>query len=379
MSSRMVNKPFDVLVIGAGINGLSAAYSLSHRKNLKIGILEQFSIGHVFGSSHGASRTTRSTYPHPTYIKLIQRAQNLEWPRWEKELGCQLIHRNPGCFFGTGKKFEEYIQAIRHSGLEIDLLDVSKAKTLFPQFRFQNAIAVLHDRTGGLIAAQKTIEHLKKGLLKNSVQIFEHTKAVQIDSSQDPIVLMTNQGEMSAHRLIIATGPWIKELVPRLKTVSIRQAVCYFKLQGPQELYQLGKFPNWSSIGEGKNQVFYGLPEFGGEGIKVAQHTTVGKEDDPHLIQLVPDSTRTIEEFVETQFASPIEKRIGSETCFYTNTLTEDFIIDLLDPRIAIGSVCSGHGFKFAPLTGKILSELVLFGKTTVPEFEENRSIFSHY
>ncbi len=344
---------------------MAAAYALSH-KNLHIGIIEQFTIGHPFGSSHGTSRTTRSTYANPAYIRLIQRA-HLEWAHMEKELSCKLLYRNHGCFFGSGKKFEDYIRAVQNSGLEIDLLEVSKAKKLFPQFRFHNASAVLHDRSAGLIAAKKTIDALKEILPKKSIQIFEKTKVLNIDSDQDPLILTTDQGEMAAKRVIITTGPWIKELVPQLNVHIINQGISYFKLQGPQDLYQIGKFPNWSYIGDGENQVFYGLPEFGCEGIKVAQHVTVGE----------PQKLENIERFVKDEFVSPIEKRVGSETCLYTITPTEDFMIDLIDPRIAIGSVCSGHGFKFAPLTGQIMSELVLYGKTTVPEFEENRALFS--
>jgi sarcosine oxidase len=57
----------------------------------------------------------------------------------------------------------------------------------------------------------------------------------------------------------------------------------------------------------------------------------------------------------------------------------EDFLIDRLptDPRIVVGSACSGHGFKFAPLFGKALAELSLKGKTTIPEFEEAKRAFS--
>jgi len=86
-----------------------------------------------------------------------------------------------------------------------------------------------------------------------------------------------------------------------------------------------------------------------------------------------------LENFVREQFTQPIDKLVKSETCFYANTPNENFIIDLLptDKRIAVGSVCSGHGFKFAPLTGRLLSELVLNGKTTVPEFEESREAFA--
>lgn len=46
-------------------------------------------------------------------------------------------------------------------------------------------------------------------------------------------------------------------------------------------------------------------------------------------------------------------------------TSSEDFIIDKLSDNIVIGAGFSGHGFKFAPLIGTILSDLVIKGGTT--------------
>ena len=45
-------------------------------------------------------------------------------------------------------------------------------------------------------------------------------------------------------------------------------------------------------------------------------------------------------------------------------TADEDFIIDKLNENTIIGAGFSGHGFKFAPLIGKILADLVLKGST---------------
>jgi sarcosine oxidase len=86
-----------------------------------------------------------------------------------------------------------------------------------------------------------------------------------------------------------------------------------------------------------------------------------------------------LKDFINKTFVAPIEKIIAVEKCFYTNTQDENFIIDTLpdDTRIVVGSICSGHGFKFAPLTGLILAQLALHGKTTVAEFEKNRAMFS--
>jgi sarcosine oxidase len=43
-----------------------------------------------------------------------------------------------------------------------------------------------------------------------------------------------------------------------------------------------------------------------------------------------------------------------------------DFILDRLPgaPAIIVASPCSGHGFKFAPVIGEILADLVTNGAT---------------
>jgi len=53
--------------------------------------------------------------------------------------------------------------------------------------------------------------------------------------------------------------------------------------------------------------------------------------------------------------------------CMYTNTPDEHFIIDYHPyyPHIIIASPCSGHGFKFSSLTGKILANMAL--EKTIP------------
>jgi glycine/D-amino acid oxidase-like deaminating enzyme len=46
-----------------------------------------------------------------------------------------------------------------------------------------------------------------------------------------------------------------------------------------------------------------------------------------------------------------------ADTCMYTNTADERFILERRGP-VVIGSPCSGHGFKFAPLIGSRLADL---------------------
>src|SRR5262249_23658685 len=76
--------------------------------------------------------------------------------------------------------------------------------------------------------------------------------------------------------------------------------------------------------------------------------------------------------------AVPVHEVLDSETCLYTMTPTEDFVIDTLDgdPRVAFASACSGHGFKFAPLTGRLLAELVVRGRADLRGGLDRASLF---
>lgn len=55
-----------------------------------------------------------------------------------------------------------------------------------------------------------------------------------------------------------------------------------------------------------------------------------------------------------------------SETCLYTRTPDEDFVLDRVGP-VTIASPCSGHGFKFTPLIGEVLADLVTGLAPSVP------------
>ncbi len=107
---------FDTIVLGAGINGLSASYHLLRRGVKSLALVEQHTLGHHLGSSHGMSRITRSSYSSAKYVEMIQVAHSQEWPRLAKEAGKSFLHPTPGCFFGPGNgAYLESVQAVPES------------------------------------------------------------------------------------------------------------------------------------------------------------------------------------------------------------------------------------------------------------------------
>ena len=51
----------------------------------------------------------------------------------------------------------------------------------------------------------------------------------------------------------------------------------------------------------------------------------------------------------------------ATAVCMYTNTPDEHFWIDRYprNSQVLIASACSGHGFKFAPVIGEVLADMV--------------------
>jgi sarcosine oxidase len=90
---------------------------------------------------------------------------------------------------------------------------------------------------------------------------------------------------------------------------------------------------------------------------KIALHMS-GPATDPDARSFEPDPVRVakVTEYAAMRYAAHHPEH-GTDTCLYTNTPDEDFVLDRRGP-VVIGSPCSGHGFKFAPLIGRILADL---------------------
>ena len=128
---------FDVVVTGAGVNGLMTTYHLSKNKDLKILLLEQFDFAHSNGSSHSQIRIIRSAYRDPLYVELTLEAKNKYWPQLEQELGEKFINDNPFIIFGDYEPiFNEYKSPIGMKGFEnLRVISGKEAQEKYPEMK----------------------------------------------------------------------------------------------------------------------------------------------------------------------------------------------------------------------------------------------------
>ena len=368
---------YGAVVIGGGVVGLAAAWHLLDLGCRPVAVVERFRIGHGRGSSHGSVRMTRSTYASDAYAALMRHVHDEEWPRLERAAGVTLVHRHDVVFFGPDRAtLGAYAAAVLAAGADVSRMSPEAARSRFPTLRFPDDAEILHDRTGGTIAAGEAIRALRRLVDSAGGVVLEDTRVLEIDRTDREIRIVSDRGVVLGERVVVATGAWLPQLVPavRARLTVVPQTVAYFRLGVPART-----LPAWVHFGGAQGGITYGLAELGRDALKVGRHVTKGPGADPDRERPVSASeVAALGRELAQILAVPLIEVLGGESCPYTMTATEEFVIDTWegDPRAVFASACSGHGFKFAPLTGRLLAELVVRGRADLPGGLDRAALF---
>lgn len=329
-----------MIVIGAGVMGSATARSLA-QAGQDVVLLEQFDLGHERGSSHGTSRIFRLSYPKPMYVQMALAALPL-WRELEAEAGEQILQNVGGIDAGAGAVANA--KALEECGVEFEELDSASAKSRWRSIKCPEG-PILFQADAGYLAADRAIEAFIASARAAGTEIRARTKVEQVADRGDHVEVQTADDSLTARRAVVTTGAWVRNFVD-LPVRTTRETVAYFALGDAESL---PVFIEW------ENEAFYALPA-PGLGIKTGRHQS-GPETNPDDEGTPDEATiSALEDFVEERFpASGALKH--SETCLYTNTPDESFILER-NGSIVVGSACSGHGFKFAPEIGARLAKL---------------------
>ena len=350
----------DVVVIGAGIHGLCAAFAL-RRRGRSVLVVDRFEAGHDRGGSHGSGRITRSSYHDRRYVELTKQMHQRAWPELEAALGQQLVHPTPGVFFGPADgPFGAFLDATLAAGVDVEEIPRDEAAARFDLLRFEPDDRVMLDHTAGVLAAERTTTGLRAWLATHGVEVRHEHEVTGLEPRTDGVALASRRGELVAARVVVAAGAWLGRLLPewRAELVPLRQEVGYVDVEAPTARTAVGSFPVWCRIS--RDAFDYGLPEFGRPGLKIAQHRTVGAPDDPDDDSGGVDEGALIAR-AERRFTAPVRSLRGVESCLYTVAPGEHLHVrpHAQDPRVVAVAACSGHGFKFAPVLAEQVADLV--------------------
>jgi sarcosine oxidase len=320
-------------------------------------LIDQFAFGHSHGSSHGTSRIFRLSYPDPEYTRMACEALEA-WHELEAEVGEQLIVQSGTLDFGDAAHDVEH--SLGSHDVPYELLDAEDVAGRWPISIDKGTRAVFQPE-GGYVRADRALAALLTSARAARAELVEETRVESLDVGDDAVVVGTAERELRARIVIVAAGAWAAQLLEpvgiALQVVPTRETLSYFAVDDPDAFPSVIEYPSGQSE-LSERQVHYSLPA-PGRGLKAGVHQAgpVAHPDEP--AEPAPAVVDATIEWIARRFPHVEPTPTLSETCMYTNTADEAFVLER-HGRVVVASACSGHGFKFAPVTGAEVARLTL-------------------
>ena len=373
-----------VVIVGAGIVGLSTAYALLRQGVKHVTVLDQAVVDHVRGTSHGLSRLLRFEYgPDVLYSQMVQ----LSLERWRKmeQIARRVLYTRTG-LLALGNEHDNVTRpsyhAMRELGLPIKRLSRVECTQRYPQFDTDMYDLFTYSVDAGLLHASMCLHTLKELILDLGGNVIENHRITRIKHDKALRLALHTGEELLADRVVVAAGPWIHRVLGdlNLPVRLTRQYVLYFANLALNN-YKVQTFPAFMA------DDLYGFPIYStcaGSGpcwFKGASHS--------FGVPVDPEGIPPIDELVIAQVARKLCDLLPDlrratlahvDSCMYDVSPDEDFILDRVpgDERIVFATGLTGHGFKFGPLLGELLSSLVLDREPPVPMQRFRLARFAH-
>jgi monomeric sarcosine oxidase len=369
-----VSSGFDLIVVGAGLAGSAAAWSASAR-GLSVLVLESFGPGHRRGSSHGSARIFRRAYPDPLYVRMTGHAGQL-WRQLEDEAGERLLRLTGGLDFGPLRDPESLHAVLTSCGVPAQLLDPRDAAERWPGISFAGAGPVMFHAEAGVLDPERAMAAMLRLAAGHGAVVRFTTPVTRLAATPDGgAAVHTDGGTFTAPTAVVAAGAWVAPLIGdliRLPALTVTQQQAFHF--APRDLAQRADpAPCPIFIYRDEADHYYGLPG-GRDGevpgaVKLGEHhngtvtTATGRDG-----VVDPAARAATIAFAEKRLPGLDSQPVNDLTCLYTTTVGEDFILDRQGPFV-ISSACSGHGAKFAPLLGEIITDLAVGKPAPDPRF----------
>jgi sarcosine oxidase len=362
----------DAIVIGGGIAGTGCARALAQR-GATTTLLEQFEFGHTRGSSHGPTRLFRIAYPEPDYVRLAVRAV-ASWRALEDAAGEALLVTTGGLY--SGEWADDCTVALEACGVRHEWLSPEEAAERFPMLSFEGLPRVLWQEDGGVCLADRTVAAQARVAREAGVDVREGEAALRLSIEEDGVSVETESETLRARVAVVTAGSWAGPLLAQVgidlpATPKFAQ-VSYFAPAGdtgvpsPPGYIEAVRWRSGLALG---GYFVPSPPELGADVREVKGGDAVpGRVIDPSEGPLQVDEAKAqrVAELVRLRLPGFDPSPVRNETCKYTMTEDDDFVLDRVGP-VVVGSACSGHGFKFGPLLGELLAGLVLGSPDEAP------------
>jgi sarcosine oxidase len=349
-----VTDDLDVIVVGGGVMGTAAARALAEGGRSTL-LLERETIGNDGGSSSGRTRIFRLAYHDPEYVTLARLALDA-WRELESASGDRLLHTTAGV--DAGEASLVCADAMDAAGVRYGRPSADAVAERWPAVRFAPGETLIVQEDAGVTLVKETIAAQASLARAAGADLRERARVATVAVGRGGVDVVTeDEASYRAPIVVLAAGAWNG---PLLERVGIRVALRpTFEQPSHLVLPEPGPLPTLVDRSPDADAPRFAVPDpRDARAVKIGTH--LGRTPlDPDALASADDAERAASDVAYARERFPGAEPTGAvDRCIYTMTPDEDFVLDRRG-NVVICSPCSGHGFKFAPLVGRIVADLV--------------------
>jgi glycine/D-amino acid oxidase-like deaminating enzyme len=357
-----------VIVVGAGINGVTAAIELKKRGH-KVVLVDPGPLPHPLAASTDISKAVRAAYgADEEYTELAERSIKL-WREWNEEFGVEMYHEIGVMFvrqreMNRGDFEYESFKILERRGHKIERMNSARLWKRFPAWNpelYQDGVLELE---AGYVESSPVVATLIERAKSLGIELCQRARFSELDEGDDCLkgIVLDSGQRISGDVVVVTVGAWTPYVLPFTQKFfrATGQPVFHLKPRQP-ELFAAERFPVFGA--DISTTGYYGFP-LSREGIvKIANHGP-GREMSPESSKraVTPQEEQNLRDFLSSTFSALAEAPIVyTRICLYCDTNDGHFWI-APDPErrgLIVATGDSGHGFKFAPVLGEIIADAV--------------------
>lgn len=349
-----------VIVVGAGIAGLSTAWALAKRGH-RVTLLERDAIPNPLGASGDDHRIIRRAYTIPGYTRRMTEGF-AAWDELWADLGAEHVARVGFMSFirETGDNGDLYRDGLVRGGYPFETLTRDAAVARFPYLDPQGFREAFVSPEGGVLLCLRIAAGMVRWLRAHGVAVREQATVRDVDTAA-PSVTLSDGERLSADAVVVTAGAWVTQLLPDLdgRLASKRTYVAY--LEPPAE-FRAAWERTPAIPGVALDIGGYILPPVAGTDLKFGAGATRTDWVAGTPFELEADAGERLRDLF-----APLFRRIDAyrvkrvRKCVYTFT-EDDRFFGARRGAAWIVSACSGHGYKFGAAIGRRVADAVESG-----------------
>ncbi len=338
-----------VVVVGAGVTGLSAAWWLA-RSGIDVVVIDKGIVGWEASGRNGGGA---SHYQSPLFAE----EQRL-WPQMDELLGYPTEYRRERIIIQRDPALLEHYRAVGRictaMGYRVDDLDSAQAQAMVP-LTDGTCLGGIHLRFGGHANPQRTVQSYAWALHDLGGRIVQHCPATGFATTGGRVIgIDTPRGRIACDAVVVAAGPQANALLAPIGIdFPVTAARAEMIVTEPAPLMAIGGVDGNGLYGR---QTLRGNLAFGGgphEWIGTAPDGPVARPASPLIRSL---ARRVAEMFPRAAHLNVIRSWAG----IVENTPDGRPILDRVG-NVTVATM-SGVGFGLSPASGHAIRDLVVDG-----------------